>query len=270
MLTAFRWQDIAPGDAFHVARSWKTPQDPTRLHTHDFAEVFWIDAGNGVQSGPDGRKSLRSGDLVCVRPSDTHALESSDTMQLTNVAFPRDTYDWLCQRYPTPWTDAPALTIHRLESDQLQRLTRAAEELFNVPRTRLSIERFLLNLLHLLTRPPVPSLPVDAPDWFRHACGEITKPRHFCQGAPAFAKLAGRSPEHVARVTRHLLLETPTDVVNRVRMQSAARQLAMTDAKIMDVALECGLTNLSHFYRLFRRRFGVTPHAYRQQHRGLA
>ncbi len=265
MPQTLRWQQIVPpGDAFHVARVWKTPADPTRLHTHDFAEVFWIDSGAGSESGTH---ALHPGDLIFVRPTDTHALESPTMMQLTNVAFPRDTYDWLVNRYPTPWTTAPR---QHLDPASLQRLTRAADELFSAPRTRLSIERFLLNLLHLLTPPPHPALPAEAPDWFRHACGELAKPEHFRQGAPALAKLAGRSPEHVARVTRAWLHETPSDYVNRVRMQYAARQLAMTDAKIMDIVLDCGLANLSHFYRLFRRQFGITPQTYREQQRGFA
>lgn len=266
MPTTLHWQDIvAPGDAFHVARVWITPRTPTRQHNHDFAEVFWIDDGAGTQSG----QPLQAGDILFIRPADTHELVSTGRMQLTNVAFPRDTYDWLRQRYPSPWTERGAPAVHHLDPAQLHRLARAADELFNAPRTRLSSERFLLNLLHMLTRQPLPALPVDAPDWFRHACLEIAKPEHFRHGAPAFAKLAGRSPEHVARVTRDLLRETPSDVVNRVRMQYAARQLAMSDAKIMDIALDCGLTNLSHFYRLFRRRFGVTPDAYRRRHRAV-
>ena len=270
MTAVLHWHTIAPAAAFHVARSWKTAADPTRLHTHDFAEVFWIDAGTGTQSGPGGRQPLQAGDLVFIRPTDAHALESAGRMQFTNVAFPVDTYDWLRHRYPTPWTDEPTPAIHHLEPGQLHRLTRAAEELFSAPRTRLSIDLFLLDLLHMLTRQPLPVLPAGTPDWFRRACVELAKPEHFRQGAPVFAKLAGRSAEHVARVTRDLLQETPSDLVNRVRLQYAARQLALTNAKIMDIALDCGLTNLSHFYRLFRRQFGATPQAYRHQQSGLA
>ncbi|MDW8343493.1 MAG: AraC family transcriptional regulator [Verrucomicrobiae bacterium] len=265
MVLTLHWRNIvAPGDAFHVARSWRTPENPTPLHNHDFAEVFWIDAGEGVQRTPTGIQPLRVGDLIFVHPTDTHALESARVMQLTNVAFPRDTYRWITSRYVTPWTNGP---VRYLEADQCQRLTRAADELFDAPRERLYIERFLLNLLHLLASTAQPTLPAEAPDWFRHACAEIAKPQHFREGAPAFARLAGRSPEHVARVTRALLHETPSDYVNRVRMQHAARLLAMTDAKITDIALDCGLTNLSHFYRLFRRHFGQTPQAYRLQQR---
>jgi AraC-like DNA-binding protein len=32
---------------------------------------------------------------------------------------------------------------------------------------------------------------------------------------------------------------------------------------ISGVALDCGFENLSSFYRLFRRQYGLTPRAYR-------
>ncbi len=270
MVTILHWKDFAAGEAFFVARAWRKPSDAIRLHTHDFSEVLWIDAGTGMQSSPAGAKPLQTGDIIFIRPSDIHALTSATTMQFTNIAFPRDTYNWLRQRYTTPWTTAPAPEVHRLEPGQLRRLNRAADELCNTPRTRLVIERFLLNLLHMLARQPAPALPADSPEWFQHACTEINQPEHFRSGAPGFTKLAGRSAEHVARVTRALLRQTPSAVVNRVRMQYAARRLTMTDAKIMDIALDCGLTNLSHFYRLFQRQFGTTPQTYRQQQRDLA
>ncbi len=270
MPTIIQWKNISPKDAFHIARHWKTPDEPTRMHGHDFAEVFWIDSGSGRQIGSGGSQPLQTGDLVFIRPVDSHALESTQTMQFTNVAFPRDTYDWLRHRYATPWTDTPIPAMFHLESGQLHRLAHTAEELFSAPRTRFSIERFLLNLFHMLVRQPFPLVPAEAPDWFRHACIEINKPEHFRRGSGAFVKLAGRGAEHVARVTRDILHEKPSTVITQLRMQYAARQLAMTDAKIMEIALDCGLTNLSHFYRQFRRQFHITPQAYRQQQRGLA
>ena len=93
------------------------------------------------------------------------------------------------------------------------------------------------------------------------------RPEHLAGGTQAFAKLAGRSPEHVNRILRQALGKTTTDVVNEIRLDYAARQLRMSDQKITEIALDCGLGNLGHFYSLFQKRFRLTPRKYRiRQH----
>jgi AraC family cel operon transcriptional repressor len=59
---------------------------------------------------------------------------------------------------------------------------------------------------------------------------------------------------------------TPSAYINRVRMDYAARELRVTARPITDIALDCGLSNLSHFYALFRNAHGHTPRAYRLAH----
>ena len=59
--------------------------------------------------------------------------------------------------------------------------------------------------------------------------------------------------------------QTPTEIVNAARMEFSARQLTESARPIMEIALDCGLNNLSHFYALFRKRFGVSPRRFRLQ-----
>ena len=49
-------------------------------------------------------------------------------------------------------------------------------------------------------------------------------------------------------------------------MQYAAMALGSSDQSISGVALDCGIENMSHFYKLFRAHYGVTPRAYRTVH----
>ena len=49
-------------------------------------------------------------------------------------------------------------------------------------------------------------------------------------------------------------------------MQYAATALGSSDRSISDIALDCGIENMSHFYKLFRAHYGVTPRAYRMVH----
>jgi AraC family cel operon transcriptional repressor len=77
------------------------------------------------------------------------------------------------------------------------------------------------------------------------------------------ARLAGRSPEHVARQLRACAGLRPVDLVTEARIDHATARLALSEMPILDIALECGFDSLSHFYRVFRRKRGETPRAYR-------
>lgn len=66
------------------------------------------------------------------------------------------------------------------------------------------------------------------------------------------------------RYLQRLLQETGksfTEHVNELRLERARALLAATDdnRRVSDIAFEVGFSDLAHFYRLFRLRFGDTP-----------
>jgi AraC-like DNA-binding protein/effector-binding domain-containing protein len=72
---------------------------------------------------------------------------------------------------------------------------------------------------------------------------------------------------HAHRTLRVVLGETPKQFTLRLRVDHAAATLVNSQASILDIALECGFESHETFCRAFRRRFGMSPSAYRK--RGL-
>ena len=257
-----RLRTFVPAGAFyHVART-HVSRTPSPQHTHDFAEVFWIEAGAGVHLLNGRPEELQTGDLVFVQPSDVHGFQARGPAGLTllNVAFAAATLDFLRSNYGA-FPHKAALT-----PPQLRRVQEWAEVLAVGEQTRLRRDAFLLQLLVVIGDD---SSPTALPDWLRHAISQYGRAEHLTGGAPALARLAGRSPEHVNRTIRQALGKTTTDVVNELRLEHAARQLRMTDHKITEIALDCGLENLGYFYRIFAKRYGVTPRRYRLRERAV-
>ncbi len=153
-----------------------------------------------------------------------------------------------------------------LDSTHLNDIRQAARHLRAGRRDRLTTERFLLDVLGILGSQSA-SRRLRMPAWLRRTCDDLKRKPPFEEGVPGIVRLAGRSSEHVSREFRRHLGQSPTDYLNDLRMAHAARKLIMTDDGIVEIALECGLQNLGHFYRLFRERLGQTPHAYRAQQR---
>ena len=108
--------------------------------------------------------------------------------------------------------------------------------------------------------------PETAPSWLLKAAQAAREPRVFRRGAEGLIEAAGRSQPHVCRAARRHLGLSPTQYINRIRIQHAAMLLADTGRPIATVAEECGFENLSYFHRLFREQYGTTPRGYRQRH----
>lgn len=59
------------------------------------------------------------------------------------------------------------------------------------------------------------------------------------------------------------------EYLNRIKVELACKLLMDPDMVIIDVCLDSGFNNLSHFNKQFRKNTGVTPSEYRKRFRGL-
>jgi AraC family cel operon transcriptional repressor len=246
-------------------------------HDHDFHELFWVEETQGIHSINGRPMQLRSGDLILIRASDCHGFSSLPTgpfLRMVNFAFLASTWTHLRKRY---FNNAPiffsqpnlSARSYRLDEFQLASIRQAASPLRSGLRDRLQTETFLLSVLALLKADRFHAEAKAAPAWIRETCKAVSQDRNFAGGMPTLARLAKRSPEHVAREFRRYLDRTPTDVINDARMSHAADRLATSDEEIVAIALDCGLENLGHFYRLFHARYGCTPRDYRLRQRAV-
>jgi AraC family transcriptional regulator len=77
------------------------------------------------------------------------------------------------------------------------------------------------------------------------------------------AARAGWSPFYLHRSLRAMLRETPKQYLLRLQVDRAAGRLMGRDASVRRIALDAGFASHEVFTRAFRRRFGLTPAAYR-------
>jgi AraC-like DNA-binding protein len=87
------------------------------------------------------------------------------------------------------------------------------------------------------------------------------------------AREARLSPFHFLRQFERLIGVTPHQYLRRIRLRDAATRLLITNAKILDVALDAGFGDVSNFNRAFRVEFGTSPRTFRaleRRHVGAA
>jgi len=79
------------------------------------------------------------------------------------------------------------------------------------------------------------------------------------------AELSNRSLATFKRDFQRYYHTSPRQWINRQRLQHARLLLQTTEQSVSDTALACGFENVSHFIRIFRREFGITPQMMRTQ-----
>jgi AraC family transcriptional regulator len=78
------------------------------------------------------------------------------------------------------------------------------------------------------------------------------------------SRAAGWSRFHLHRAFRQAFLETPKQLALRLRVEGAAADLLVQPPRrVLDVAVAWGFRSHEVFSRAFRRRFGLSPGAYR-------
>jgi AraC family transcriptional regulator len=83
------------------------------------------------------------------------------------------------------------------------------------------------------------------------------------------AAVAQLSASHFTRAFKETFGETPLGYVSRQRMSYAQELMLRSGECLSQIALTCGHCDQSHFTRVFRRKVGMSPRAWRRQFANL-
>ena len=72
------------------------------------------------------------------------------------------------------------------------------------------------------------------------------------------------NPDYLGRVFQNVYGCTLTDALHQRRLKFARRLLLEGDETVEQIAVSCGFRDVTYFRRLFKRREGVSPRAFRQ------
>jgi signal transduction histidine kinase/CheY-like chemotaxis protein/AraC-like DNA-binding protein len=82
-------------------------------------------------------------------------------------------------------------------------------------------------------------------------------------GVGELADAMAQDRSHLFRRARHVTGQAPSDLLRRLRVEEGARLLRTTTGSVADIAFSVGFRSVSHFFRSFQERYGVTPGEYR-------
>lgn len=75
----------------------------------------------------------------------------------------------------------------------------------------------------------------------------------------ALAAQAGVGERHLRKLFARYLRHSPTDFLNRIRIEKAVELLRNTDLSVKEISFACGFRSPQYFSRAFKRHTGVSP-----------
>ena len=136
---------------------------------------------------------------------------------------------------------------------------------------QLRVKAALLNMMAVLAEHELITGEKAAPDPRVEALKDvITYMRmHYAEKIyiSDLAKIMNMNEQYFCRFFHKTTGRTPVTYMNELRIRQAAQLLASKDMPILEIAGECGYTNIGHFIEVFKRMTGYTPSGFRSRNR---
>ncbi|MBN2899376.1 MAG: AraC family transcriptional regulator [Clostridia bacterium] len=270
------YKDVVGSDAdlfFELKSSYDHTLFP---HKHDYYEFCLIVSGEQRFIINDTTFDEKKGALIFFRPEDMHSKAYLRPGEHMTIAFPKEVFNALFSYLGEGFTPdlllspkvSPVVYLGDAEQksivNQFKRMFLA--ELYDQKVVKVQYKILLIQIFSKYFLEVQLDSKAKMPKWFESVVLEMQKKDNFSEGMPAFLKLSGTSHEHLCRLTKKYLQQTPTQWINHNRLNYAAKMLQYSNLDVTTICYDAGFGNLSYFYQQFKKKFAISPAKYRETH----
>lgn len=252
---------------FHIAQTILSGKSRSFLHNHDFYELFIIQSGEVKHIINNEIYLCRTNTIWLVYPEDKHCFEENQGLKVNfiNLAFSKETLAKIASFYHSvSGCECRLYSLARhveLNPVLCKALIEKIQILANAGSNEAAmLSSILFETLCHLTEGEKKYIPY----WLSDSCRRMGEKENFSLGLRRFVEICGKTQEYLTRSMQLYYQKTPTEFVNELRLSEGASLLRNTDMPVLEVMYDCGFNNVSHFNKLFKDKYGLSPLKYRQ------
>ena len=264
MAEYFSYSDSDIGMSY--SRDDKPVPSDFRMHTHESYELYYFAGGSGIYRVEGTPYPLQKGDILIMRPAETHYIDITDNKPYTrlSVNFKANLFSGIDRsgRLLAPFNDRKIGTFNRYRAENFKS---DAYKIFIKNITTDSPDRRVQTITNLLPLLNEISLAFDS-----LSETEITKSldsriisyinRHLSENI-TLDDICDRfyiSKTHLCRIFKKATASTVGEYITVKRLVNA-RQLILSGTPPTKAYLQCGFKDYSVFYRAYKKKYGVPP-----------
>ncbi len=263
---------IDPSGPVYLAAAGHAPGD-VLPHGHEFHELVLVRGGVGAHVTDAGSRPIARGYVFALCPGQLHHYTGLETLDMVNFLYlPENLGDGvsmlpgaaglLHHRPDLPFAILDERTMGVLEEVVME--IELEQERRN-PGWEYFVRMAFLRLVGIICRAAVPAVE-DPPKRNRilRLLHHLDRNYHRPAKLSELAQLCGVSESTLARGFRAATGDSLTDYLVKLRLEKGAALLRENEWSVQEVARRVGFRSSGYFSRMFRRKFKITPHEYRQ------
>ena len=240
-----------------------------KTHSHKFWEIVFICKGSLINSLNDKEVEMKKYDIALIHPNDIHRLIPKPNVDAHyyNICFSEAYFKAFCDH------------IHE---DLFEELTKRDDLYATLSAHRyIKILNFINNACSTTNKKEVKKyhnivLSHILPEFINtesqpeqsavaQAIAIMMNPSKMCLSIKEIANQIGYTPEHLTRLFKQEIGDTPSNYYLNLKMQHAKILLNQTDCSVQFIASTIGMSSLRHFYRVFKEYYHISPISMRKK-----
>jgi AraC-like DNA-binding protein len=264
---------------------WMNQQNTQELHDHAFHELVITLSGEGEHLTVNENYKISAGDVFLLKPGTRHGYRNTFGLEIVNILYQPG-------RLKLPLfdlTDSPGYHAFfelepamRIQHGFRSKLQVSKKHLVNLKELSENLERecrsespgklfrmatILMQLINLVSEYYSGGDPANRAEVLR--LGKVISyiETHYEENLKLddLAKYAAMSPSTLHRAFISAIGESPINYLISVRLERAKELLRSSSGSISEICLQTGFLDSNYFSRIFKKRIGKSPRAFRGQ-----
>lgn len=236
-------------------------------HSHDFYEWLLVLKGSCVTRINGTQYQMEKDQIILMCPGDSHCFLSQDNeLTVISLSVKKEEFESFSDAYNV----------------QIKETLGTCEKpiLFKVPGMYSNLRlkygeifgdcsenacKLLLSYLIKLYLDAAEGDKCELPQKVLEALKEMQKPEHLKEGITALVELSGYSRSQLSRMFQKQFCTTVHEYLKDLRLTMAYNELLWSLESMEAISEKLGYASFSHFNKIFKEKFGITPAALRKR-----
>lgn len=264
--------DVFPPESEYYLQKIRNRKLTQVYHSHDFYELVAVTKGSCEHFINGSSFTQNNNELVILKPRDSHMfLSQSEDLELLCLSVKCGEYLKAAEffgenaDYSGYDTATEAVDISECISEIISCRNSCIDGSDINRESRL--KRLLCIFISCKTAKSNSSSQNSADVLMKKILSEMKAPENMRDGISAMCRISGYSKPQLYRIAKKGGIMSLNKILTEIRLETAYKYIACTDEMLESISEMIGYKSFSHFNKLFKARYGITPSELRKTDR---